>query len=136
MLKFASEVSQLAHDIGKMDTVAVKVASVQSSYDAQAATASASSQLYDVIVKRAQAEARPQSTPTYIPVVQCIEKMAQYLGKPAVDSQMLLKLAAAVAVDEAIRETLPTLHGEEQEKLAEVKFYGREYFVELLRGVI
>jgi hypothetical protein len=134
MLNFAREVSELAHNIGKMDTIAVKVASVQSSHEAQITTAVASSKLYDVIIKRATDDSK--ASPAYIPVVECVQKIASYLGKPNADPQLLLKLAAAVAVDDAINETLPALQGDEQDKLAQVQFYGREYFVELLRGVI
>jgi|GEM_PF-2295633 len=135
MLKFATEISRLVHDIGKMETIAVKVASAENSYDAQAATAVASSGLYDVIIKRATDESA--ETPNYKPVVACVKKMAQYLGKPPVDAQQCLKIAAAVAADDALSEILPKTADEgEQRKLAAMQMYGREYFVELLRGVI
>ena len=135
MLNFAMEVSRAAHDIGKMDDVAIKVASASDSVRAQNTVAQAAYMLYSVIEKRASEDNAEH--PCTVSVPHCVEKMAYCLNKPPLTPGQLAKLAAVVAVDGAVsvvqaQETNPT----EQQKLAEMRAYGREYFVSLLREVL
>ena len=56
MRKFAEEVSQLAHSIGKMDVIAVKVASENGSMEAQRTCAQTANGLYDVMLEKAASD--------------------------------------------------------------------------------
>lgn len=134
MYSFSIEVSKTAHAINMLENVAVKTASAEDSFSAQLTTAIASDRLYDVIVKQAT-DYSPKRF-NCLPVTQCVVKMAAYLGKPAPSDELCVKLAAAVAVDDALSQTLSTVTGTEAEKVAAVRAYGREYFMELLREVI
>ena len=135
MLNFAMEVSRAAHDIGKMDDVAIKVASASDSVRAQNTVAQAADMLYSVISKRASEDLVEQ--PEVYGIPNCVNKMACYLGKPELGIGQITKLAAVVAADKAIGEVIAQeSNAAEQQKLAEMRAYGREYFVSLLREVL
>ena len=123
MRKFAEEVSRLAHDIGRMDVIAVKVASENASLEAQTTCAKAASGLYDVIQEKAAAECDGD-------VCTLIEKMASSLELPAMTPGFKAKLAAAVAVDTTLSAQPSTT------KIAGAQMYGREFIAELLREVL
>jgi len=133
MRSFASEVSQLVHSFGAMEDLAEKIASVDDSQKAQLSVAEGSSALYDVI--RKEAEGRVNSDiPGHLKMAACANAMSRALGRGALSSDTNLKIAAVAAVDEA----LTTLMREEslRAKYAEMRAYGREYMMEILRGVI
>lgn len=135
MLNFAMEVSRAAHDIGKMDNIAIKVAAAEDSREMQVTVSRASDMLYSVIDKRASED--PVEQPNTYGIPNCIAKMASYLGKPELGIGQIMKLAAVVAADNAINNVLAQeTNPVEQQKLASMRFYGREYFVSLLREVL
>jgi len=123
MRKFAQEVSGLVHSIGKMDALAVKVASENASLEAQQTCAKVASELYDVIQERAVTECDGD-------VCTLVDKMANALELPDVTPDFKAKLAAAVAVDNALAAQPTTT------KTANARSYGREFIAELLREVI
>jgi hypothetical protein len=123
MRKFAEEVSRIAHDIGKMDTFAEKVASDMASFEAQSTSAKAASALYDVIAEKAASE-------TSGDVAQLVEKMAGALkNTPVLAPEFKAKVACVVAIDH-------TLGKQRTEKTAKAQAYGREFFSSLLREVL
>lgn len=135
MLAFASEVSELVHGIGALDEVGVKVAEADVASVSQLAAAHSSNMLYDVIYKQAMAET-PVDWPNHFRVASFVSKMASTLRKPEVQSSQMHKMAAAVKVDDSLTSIMPTASGEGLQKLAEVRSFGREYFMELLREVL
>lgn len=123
MRKFAEEVSRLVHSVGKMDAIAVKVASEVASVQAQGACAQVADGLYDVMLEKAAEECDGD-------VCKLVVKMAQALALPEVSADMRAKIAAADAVDTMLRSVTPS------EKVANMRRYGREFISELLREVL
>ncbi|RKY27899.1 MAG: hypothetical protein DRP83_01595 [Planctomycetota bacterium] len=123
MRKFAQDVSRLAHDIGKMDVLAVKVASENGSAEAQRTCAQVADGLYDVMLEKAASDCEGD-------VCVLVEKMAEALEMPAITLEFKAKLAAAAAVDAALSGKPLT------KKTASAKLFGREFIAELLREVI
>jgi len=132
MLSFATEVSQLVHSLGEMDNLAVKIAAAESA-QAQHTVAKGSVALYDVIVKKAQ-DLSKKELPGHFKVAWCINQMAAALGKPPLTADTNLKIASVVAVDETLTSMLSAYPNDL--KYAEARAYGREYLMEILRGVI
>lgn len=136
MLNVAAEISQLVHAIGKMEEIGVKVAAADCCALAQTTNAKASTALYNVINKCAQ-EFVPGDMPNHFRMVQFADKTASVLGRPAMSCAQRLKLASAVASDDAITEIISLTPGaHEREKLAEAQAFGREFVMEILRGVV
>ncbi len=136
MLNVAAEISQLVHSIGDMETVGVKIASAEGSAFTQRTNSYASSALYNVITKCAQ-EFVPGEMPHHSRMVSFIDKTASVLGRPVIPQEYQHKLASAVAADDAFTDALQlTPDGDEREKLAEARAFGREFVMEILRGVI
>lgn len=133
MLSFATEVSQLVHSLGEMDTLAVKVASAEDSSAAQQAVAQGSDHLYDVISKTAQEE-NPKDLPGHYKVALLVNRMSEVLGKGKLSSDTNLKLASVAAADEALSALLEAEPN--NTKYAEMRSFGREYMMEILRGVL
>lgn len=131
MLHFAHEVSQLVHSVGTMDTLAIKIASAEGSQLAQTTVAVCSDQLYNVIYKKAS-ETMPPG-PDHWRFTTFINKLAMLLEKPVLTEEQNLKIASAIATDVALSEVMQT---NSNPKLAEARTYGREYLIELLRGVL
>jgi hypothetical protein len=134
MLVFAQEVSQLVHSIGQMDTLAVKVASAEDSHLAQVTVAEASNRLYNVMQKKAS-EVIKGDQPRHLKVAVLVNEVATTLGKAPLSEEQNLKIASVVAVDEALTEMLKTA-GVVDLKYAEARAYGREYLMEILRGIL
>jgi hypothetical protein len=128
MRVFANELSAVVHNALELDTIAVKIASVEGSLEAQALKSQVSDGIYAVIEKTAA----DNSTT----VVELVEKVAAELSKPAIDSEYRTKLAAAVLVDSALTSVIAEASPAEASKLASSRSYGREFFVELLAKVI
>jgi len=136
MINVAAEISQLVHSIGKMEDIGVKVASAECSALAQVTNAKASTALYNVITKCAQ-EFVPGDMPNHCRMVLFAEKTASVLGRPEISAAQRLKLASAVATDDALTDVLAqTQDIAECTKLAEARAFGREFMMEILRGVI
>jgi len=136
MLNVAAEISQLVHSIGDMETVGVKIASAEGSALTQRTNSYASGALYNVIVKCAE-DFVPGEMPHHYKMVSFIDKMASVLNKPAFPQAYMHKLAAAVAADDALTDVMSiTSDEDERTKLAESRAFGREFIVEILRGVI
>lgn len=123
MRKFAQKVSHLVHDIGRMDVLAVKVASENGSLEAQQTCAQAASGLYDVMQKEAEDKCGGD-------FCVLVEKMAQALELPPVSPELKAKIAAAVVVDNTLGQAPQTV------KTARARLYGREFIAELLREAI
>jgi len=119
MYKFAAEVSHLVHAIGGLDTLAEKTASENASREAQQTCCLAADNLYAVIQKKASEECEGD-------LCRLVSKMAQALEKPPLTTEQYVKLAAAVEVDKVLCGT----------KTAEIRAFGREFFVSLLREVL
>lgn len=132
MLLFAQDLSQTVHSLGQMDTLAVKLASVEGSRLAQETVATGSDKLYSVIQKRASEEVQGNQ-PEHLKFTALVNKVAMTLGKAPLTSEQNLKLASAVAVDVALSELL---QAGDNSKYAEARTYGREYIMEILRGVL
>jgi len=123
MRKFAQEVSRLAHSVGKMDALAVKVASEIASAEAQTTCAKVAHGLYDVMLEKAASDCDGD-------ICMLVEKMAEALELPPLSPEMKAKIAAAAAVDASLDKVAQT------EKTAAVRLFGREYVSELLREVL
>ena len=134
MRNFATEVSRIVHSFGEMDELAVKVASADASQMAQESVAKGSSALYDVIRKVAE-DTSSKEHPSHYKMTTCLNKIARALGKDPFPPTVNLKIASIVAVDDALSAVLQA-NPEGAEKLAEMRYFGREYLMEVLRGVI
>jgi hypothetical protein len=136
MLNVAAEISQLVHSIGDMETVGVKIASAEGSAITQHTNSYASSALYNVIVKCAE-DFVPGEMPHHARMVSFIDKTASVLNKPVFSQAYMRKLAAAVVADDALTDVISiTSDDGERVKLAEAQAFGREFIMEILRGVI
>lgn len=136
MLHIATEIRRLVHNIRDMETIGVKIASVEGSAQAQQTVVQASTGLYNVMTKCA-AEYIPGDMPQHKRMTTFIDKVASVLGLPTIADTTKLKLASAVAADDALTDVMsqekdPTQHA----KLAEARAYGREFVMELLQGVL
>jgi len=69
-------------------------------------------------------------------VIGLVEKMAAVVEKPALTNEFKAKLAAAVVMDNTLRDELTKTDGKERNKVAALVSYGREYIAELLRSVL
>ena len=134
MRNVATEVSRLVHSLGEMDNLAIKIASNDASQTAQEAVAKGSSALYDVIHKTAE-DITDSQYPTHYRVTLCLNKIAQLLGRQPFPAPLNLKIASIVAVDEALS-VMRNSGTDETQKYAEMQLSGREYLMEVLRGVI
>jgi hypothetical protein len=123
MRKFAEDISRLAHSIGKMDVIAVKIASENGSMEAQQSCAKVANGLYDVILEKAASDCDGD-------VCDLVNKMATAMDLPELSLAMKAKLAAAVAVDESLSKVALN------EKTAGARLFGREFIAELLREVL
>ncbi len=135
MRSFAAEVSRVVHDLGSLEIMAIKTASLDDCALTQEAIALSSEGVYGVIVKRACDEARVSGA-NHFGVVGYIVKMAQALGRPAPSNHLRAKLAAVVLADSALVEAQRTSTASEKTKYASARKFGQEYFVELLREVL
>ncbi len=136
MLNVAAEISQLVHSISAMDDLGVKIASAEDSVTAQCTVAQASTALYNVITKCAS-DYVPESMPHHQQMVTFVERVASVLGRPEVPAPMRLKLASAIAADDALTDVMHKANNQaERVKLAEARAFGREFVMELLRGVL
>lgn len=128
------EVSQLLHNMGRLEEFATKTAEEQDVALIGVTNATAASALYDVMSKEA-AFSSDGSNP--FRMCRTVSKLAQDIGKPGPDVFTQLKVAAAVAVDDTFNQVLTSdISHNEKEKIAELRAYGREYIMELLRGVL
>lgn len=134
MALFAHEVSQVLHSMGTLEEFAVKTAEVKDVALIGANNANAAIALYGVMAK--EASFLPDGSNPYR-MCRMVSKFAQDLGKPTLDAVTQLKIAAAVAVDDAFNTVLSSGTADpEKAKVAELQSYGREYIAELLREVI
>jgi hypothetical protein len=128
MRVFANELSAVVHNALELDTIAVKIASVEGSLETQALKSQVSDGIYAVLEKTASDKLTT--------IVDLVEKVASELAKPAVTPEYRTKLAAAVLVDSALTSVIAEASPAEAAKLASSRAYGREFFVELLAKVI
>lgn len=133
MHHFAVQVAQLTHSLCAGAEVAEKIASAEGSAATQSVVSQGSDGLYSVIIKKAQDLGGV--LPRHRLVVNCVVKIAQALGKPVPKPQLQHKLAAVVAVDDALN---LVARGEnvDREKLAQMQRFGREFFVSILRDIV
>jgi hypothetical protein len=130
----AHEVSRLVHNMGSLEEFAVKTAEMKDVSLIGVSNASAASSLYAVMSK--EAEFIPDGSNPFR-MCRIVSKLAQELEKPLPGAITQLKIAAAVAVDDTLDRVLSSgIREESKAKIAELQAYGREYVVELLRGVI
>ena len=132
MLSFAIDVRDVVHKLGFMDKVAAEIPSAQSSSLAQNATVKGASILYNVMIKKAEAEGQ-NALPRHAQVVMLVNKVASVLGRPLLSPDANLEIASAVVADDALSEVMKTAS---DNKLAEAQSFGREFFVELLRKAL
>ena len=136
MLSIASDIRNLVHDIGSMEFIGVKVASAETSAIAQNTVKEASSGLYTVMTKSAS-ENVLGDMPHHQRVVLFMDKVASVLRLPEIPAPVRLKMASVVAADDAITDVMSnTPDVVERAKLAEARSFGREFMVELLKGVL
>lgn len=133
MHHFAVQVAQLTHSLCAGAEVAEKIASAEGSAATQSVVSQGSDGLYSVIIKKAQDLGG--AFPRHRLVVNCVVKIAQALGKPVPKPQLQHKLAAVVAADDALN---LVAQGEnvDHEKLAQMRRFGREFFVSILRDIV
>jgi hypothetical protein len=130
----AHEVSRLVHNMGRLEEFAVKTAEEKDAALIGASNARAASDLYAVMAK--EAAFMPDGSNPFR-MCRTVSKLAHELEKTAPGAITQLKLAAAVAVDDTFDRVLASgINGASKTKIAELQAYGREYVVELLRGVI
>jgi hypothetical protein len=130
----AHEISQVVHNMGRLEEFATKTAEAQDVALIGEGNARAATALYGVMAKEAEFVSDGSN-----PFRMCrtVVKLARELGKPVPGALTQLKLAAAVAVDDTFNTVLASdLCDSEKAKVAELQSYGREYITELLRGVI
>ena len=133
MRQFALEVAEQLHGLTQLEKLAVGVSSERSSAEGQYAQAAASDQLYAVISKQAEADSGDTK---WEQMCGLTDKLAQELDKEALTNDQKAKLAAAVIVDDTITEQLKVASEAEKPKIAATRLYGREYMVELLKGIL
>ena len=134
---FSYEVSRVVHQLGDADQVSIKLADAESVGDLQYSVAEGSNIIYDVMEKKAS-EVTPGDLPQHRRMTLLVEKMAHDLGVPQVGADTLHKLAAVVEADRALSATLDAeeMSDADRVKLSSLRMFGREYFMELLRGVV
>lgn len=132
MLNFAINIRQIIQDLGDIDDIATKVASDQTSCEAQQLLKQGANALYAQLVREACYNDL-SSTPTHTKVVTLVNKVAEALGYPELNSQDNLELAAMTVADDALSNVLESAPNE---KLAEARAFGREYFVTLLQRIL
>jgi len=130
----AHEISRLVHNMGRLEEFATKTAEAKDTALIGVTNANAASDLYAVMAK--EAAFTPDGTNPFR-MCRTVSKLAQELEKTPPGAITQLKIAAAVAVDDTFERVLSSNIGETSKaKIAELQAYGREYVVELLRGVI
>ncbi len=133
MHQFALDVVEQLQSLNQLEKLAVGVPSERSSLDGQYAQALASDQLYAVICKQASEDSAPTK---WEQVCSLTDKLAQILGKDPLSNDQKAKLAAAVIVDDTATKQLEAGTDAEKTKIAMTRLYGREYIVELLKGIL
>lgn len=121
-----TEIHDYIRAIGVLDTAAVKIASDENGCIlAQKTAATASDGLYSIMRKEA---GLADGADNVTRMCDWADKFAAAYGKK-ISEETRLKLAAAIAVDESIHES-------DDPKLAEARFMGREFILELLRKAV
>lgn len=134
MRAFTEEFSRTLHDLRLLEEIGVKTASTEITYLTANGVQRGASDLYDVLVKKAEEEFPGETHERQIDVA--VVKMAMLLGKSVPTPATRAKIAAAVVVDDLLTSFLRTETPEDQVKIAETRAYGREFLTELLRKVI
>jgi hypothetical protein len=134
MKEFTASVVKLLSDLDSLEKIAVEAPSDNCSLLAQKTQAKAASQLYDVIETHVREVGLPGES--HDQVIGLVEKMAAVVEKPALTNEFKAKLAAAVVMDNTLRDELTKTDGKERNKVAALVSYGREYIAELLRSVL
>jgi hypothetical protein len=128
--EFAEKISSMVHQQGGFDYIAVKTASVGVAVQSEAAAAEIAHNIVGVLKKEA-GDNSPYAFADFI------EKIARAKGYPYLAMEDKAKLASAMIVDTALTYALSEIpDGPEHVKLATTRLYGREYMLEVLRGVI
>ena len=134
MRAFTEEFARTLHDLRTLEEIGVKTASAEITYLTAHGVQRGASDLYDVLVKKAEDEFPGETHERQVDVT--VVKMAMLLGKPVPSPILRAKIAAAVAIDELLTSFLRTEPAENRAKLAETRAYGREFVTELLRKAI
>jgi hypothetical protein len=134
MLHFANEFSHTLHSLRMLDEVDVKTASAEATVMAAEGVIRGSNALYAVLTKTAADEYPRKNRHEQIDCL--VQKMATLLGKPEVSADTRAKIASAVVIDDLLSSFLRTENPKEHIKLAEIRSYGREFLMDLLRTVL
>lgn len=132
MLNFAINIRQIVQDLREIDDIATKIASDQTSCEAQQLLKQGANALYSQLVREACYNDL-SAIPTHTKVVTLINKVAEALGYPELNPGDNLELAAMTVADEALSTVLESTPNE---KLAEARDFGREYFATLLQRIL
>jgi len=127
MKNFKKQLLETLEKISALSDISEKVASEKACAEAQQTCATASSCLYDVLSKTAEI------TEPELPTEKGLPTLIAKLG--SANTEQHTKLAAAILVDqlidsqEALRELSPT----DKVKLAQLRSYGREFAIRLIK---
>jgi len=133
MRQFALDVVAQLNSLTQLEKLAVQVPSERSSAEAQYTQAVASDQLYAVICKQAAEE---PALNKWEQVCDLTDKLARVLDKDPLSNDVKAKLAAAVIVDDTFTSQLKAASEDERVKVATTQLYGREFMVDLLKGIL
>jgi formylmethanofuran dehydrogenase subunit B len=131
---FAHEISNAVKSHGLYEEASVKTASDETCAIGQSENVKISHVVTDVI----KTEAASRGYKTAQEVTAFINKMAHVKNNAYLDNLQQLKIASALTVDEALSCAVVQdgLKDNARMKLASMRAYGREVFMEILRGIL
>lgn len=136
MILLAMDLSKTIHDLEGLDYLSVKVASDQDTLFSQDLIQKSAHEIYGVIYKEAS-ERFVREGPPCDRVVAFLQKAAELLNKNRIPAELQVKIAAAVVLDDSYTRLIKAANDEEtQQKFAEQRAYGREFFLELVSEAI
>jgi formylmethanofuran dehydrogenase subunit B len=131
---FSHEISNAVKSHGLYEEAAVKTASEEMCVIGQ----SENMKIAHVVTDAIRTEAASNGLKTAQEVTAFVNKMAHVNHGVYLDNIQQLKVASALTVDEALSRAVVQdgLDGNTVMKLASMRAYGREVFMEILRGVL
>jgi hypothetical protein len=131
---FTHEISNAAKSHGLYEEVAVKTASEEQCI----AVEHENPKIAHVVTDAIRTEARIHGHTGAVGVASFVTKMAAFKRQEPLTNVEQLKIATALTVDDALTQALhsDTVCDTARIKLASMRAYGREVFMEILRGVL
>jgi len=131
---FTHEISNAVKSHGLYEEVAVKTASESQCIVVE----EENPKIAHVVTDAIRTEARSHGHTGVAGVVGFVTKMAAYKREEPLTNIEQLKIASALTVDDALTQAVcdESLSDESRVKLAHTRTYGREVFMEILRGIL